>query len=92
MDTFKTMALKRLGNFAQTSGRKFLCEGDMSSVKQRAIQAIQMMPDAMVAKMIKASPICSSQSPMGSFESPFGGRRRGKTRKQKRKQRKTRKH
>ena len=92
MDTLKAMAMKRFGNFAQTTGRKYICEGDMSTIKNRAIQAIEMMPDAMVAKMIKSSPICTSQSPMGSMESLLGGKR--KTRKQKRrsKARKTRKH
>jgi hypothetical protein len=85
LDTFKTMkemAAKRLGNFAQSAGKKYICQGDMTSIKQRAIQAIQMMPDTMVAQMIKESPFCKSH----------GGKRGGKTRKQKRKQRKTRKH
>jgi hypothetical protein len=81
MKTIQALAAKRVGNFAQFAGKKYICEGDMTSIKQRAIQAIQMMPDTMVAQMIKESPFCKSH----------GGKRGGKTRKQKRKQRKTRK-
>ena len=88
----KNVLLTKATEFAQKSGRQYICEGDMTSIKQRAIQAIQMMPDTMVAKMVKSSPICTSQSSMGSFESLFGGTRGKKTRKQKKNQKKTRKH
>jgi len=65
------MAMK----YAQQAGKKYLCEGDISSLKQRAaqaiqmmnadtikeysIQAIQMMPAEMLSNVLKASPICA---------------------------------
>ena len=81
---------KRFGNFAQAAGKKYICEGDISTIKDRAIKAIQMMPNEVAATMLKASPLCA---PGGSMSSMFGGKK-AKTRKQKRKARKskTRKH
>jgi hypothetical protein len=99
----QAMAMK----YGQQLGKKFLCEGDISSLKQRAaqtiqmmnadtikeysIKAIEMMPAETLSNILKASPICA---PGGSMPmSMFGGKKqKQKTRKQKRKQRKTRKH
>lgn len=83
MNSLKSMAT----GFAKEYAKKQLCSGDVSTIKQRAIKAIQMMPDSTVSTMIKSSPICSP----GGMNSMMGGKKR-KTRKQKRKQRKTRKH
>lgn len=84
MDMFKSMAT----GFAKDYAKKQLCSGDVSTIKQRAIKAIQMMPDTMVSNMIKSSPICSSEQSMNMF----GGKKR-KTRKQRKsKAKKTRKH
>lgn len=80
MNSLKSMAT----GYAMKLAKDRVCSADISSVKQRAIQAIQLMPDTMVSSMIKSSPICSPQGMMG-------GKKR-KTRKQKRKARKTRKH
>ena len=97
----QSMAMK----YGQQLGKKYLCEGDISSLKERAaqtiqmmnadtikeysIKAIQMMPAETLSNILKASPICT---PGGSMPmSMFGGKKQ-KTRKQKRKQRKTRKH
>jgi hypothetical protein len=99
----QAMAMK----YGQQAAKKYLCEGDISSLKQRAaqtmeamnadmikkysIQAIQMMPAETLSDILKKSPICT---PGGSMPmSMFGGKKqKQKTRKQKRKQRKTRKH
>jgi hypothetical protein len=71
----------------QSMAKTYLCEGDISSLKQRAAQMIQMMPAEMLSNILKKSPICT---PGGSM--PMFGGKKQKTRKQKRKQRKTRKH
>ena len=73
--------------YGQQAAKKYLCEGDISTIKTRAIQAIQMMPDETLSNILKASPICA---PGGSM--PMFGGKKQTTRKQKRKQRKTRKH
>lgn len=65
---------------AMSMAKSAVCSADLSKVKQRLKTAIDIMPETMVASMIKNSPFCQA-----------GGKRR-KTRKQKRKQRKTRKH
>ena len=82
--------MKGVKKFVETEGKRYVCEGDLSTIKKRTIQAIQMMPDEVVDKLLKLSPICS---PGRSMRSMFGGKKQ-KTRKQKRKQkqRKTRKH
>jgi hypothetical protein len=95
----QAMAMK----YGQQAAKKYLCEGDISSLKQRAaqtiqmmnadtikeysIKAIEMMPAETLSNILKASPICT---PGGSM--PMFGGKKQKTRKQKRKQRKTRKH
>jgi hypothetical protein len=105
MDSLRTMVMK----YGQQAAKKYLCEGDISSLKERAaqtiqmmnadtikeysIKAIQMMPAETLSNILKASPICT---PGGSMSMPismpmYGGKKQ-KTRKQKRKQRKTRKH
>jgi hypothetical protein len=100
----QSMAMK----YAQQAGKKYLCEGrDISLLKQRAaqtiqmmnadtikeysIKAIEMMPAEMLSNILKASPICAPGGSMSMPMSMFGGKKQ-KTRKQKRKQRKTRKH
>jgi ketopantoate hydroxymethyltransferase len=104
---FKQMILNKAMSFGQQAGKKYLCEGDISSLKQRAaqtmeamnadmikkylIQAIQMMPAETLSNILKASPICAPGGSMPMSMSMFGGKKQ-KTRKQKRKQRKTRKH
>jgi hypothetical protein len=93
----QSMAMK----YAQQAGKKYLCEGDISSLKQRAaqaiqmmnadtikeysIQAIQMMPAETLSNILKSSPICA---PGGSM---FGGKKQ-KTRKHKKHSKRTRKH
>lgn len=64
---------------AMGMAKSAICKADVRKVKERLRMALEYMPDEMVATMIKSSPICQA-----------GGKR--KTRKQKRKQRKTRKH
>jgi hypothetical protein len=86
MDTLKSMAT----GFAKEYAKKQLCSGDVSTIKQRAIKAIQMMPDAMVSNMIKSSPICSSHQSMNM--NMFGGKQRKTRRQRKSKAKKTRKH
>lgn len=65
---------------AISMAKSAVCKADVSKVKQRLKNALEMMPDEMVASMIRSSPFCQS-----------GGKQTRKTRKQKRKQRKTRK-
>jgi ketopantoate hydroxymethyltransferase len=101
----QAMAMK----YGQQLGKKYLCEGDISSLKERAaqtiqmmnadtikeysIKAIQMMPAETLSNILKASPICAPGGSMPMSMSMFGGKKQEqKTRKQKRKQRKTRKH
>jgi hypothetical protein len=99
----QAMAMK----YGQQAAKKYLCEGDISSLKQRAaqtiqmmnadtikeysIKAIEMMPAETLSNILKASPICTPGGSMSMPISMFGGKKQ-KTRKQKRKQRKTRKH
>ena len=99
----QSMAMK----YGQQLGKKYLCEGDISSLKQRAaqtiqmmnadtikeysIKAIEMMPAETLSNILKSSPICAPGGSMSMPMSMFGGKKQ-KTRKQKRKQRKTRKH
>jgi hypothetical protein len=99
----QSMAMK----YGQQLGKKYLCEGDISSLKQRAaqtiqmmnadtikeysIKAIEMMPAETLSNILKASPICAPGGSMSMSMPMFGGKKQ-KTRKQKRKQRKTRKH
>jgi hypothetical protein len=99
----QAMAMK----YGQQAAKKYLCEGDISSLKQRAAQAIQMMnadtikeysikfiemmPAETLSNILKSSPICAPGGSMSMPMSMFGGKKQ-KTRKQKRKQRKTRKH
>jgi hypothetical protein len=64
---------------AMSMAKSAICKADVRKVKERLKMALDYMPDDMVASMIQSSPFCQS-----------GGKR--KTRKQKRKQRKTRKH
>ena len=64
---------------AMAMAKSAVCNADLSKVKQRLKTAIDIMPESMVASMIKNSPFCQA-----------GGKRR-KTRKQKRKQRKNQK-
>ncbi len=60
-------------------GKKIICEANPAAMKQRLKLALDYLPDSAVAQMIQSSGLCAT-----------GGKR--KTRKQKRKARKTRKH
>lgn len=83
----QSMAMK----YGQQLGKKYLCEGDISSLKQRAaqtmeamnadmikkysIQAIQMMPAETLSNILKASPICAPGGSMSMPMSMFGGKK-----------------
>lgn len=88
----KSMLLNKAMSFGQNMVKKKVCSGDVESIKANAIRALEMMPASAVSKLIQQSPLCSGQGSM-SMASMLGGKK-GKTRKQKRKQRKgkTRKH
>lgn len=76
---------KKAVNWATAKANPLLkaaaCKADPSTIKK----TISMIPDEMLAKMIRSSSMCQSGQAGGS-------RKRRKTRKQKRKARKTRKH
>jgi putative hemolysin len=65
---------------AMGMAKSAVCKASPSAMKDRLRMALDVLPDEAVASMVKSSSFCQIQ----------GGRR--KTRKQKRKQRKTRKH
>jgi hypothetical protein len=90
----KSMLMNKAMSFGQDFAKKQICSGNVESIKENAIRALQMMPASAVSAMIQKSPLCSGQGSM-SMASMFGGKKattRKLTRKQKQKQRKTRKH
>ena len=66
-----------LENQAMKVAKSAVCKANSKKMKDRLRMALDVMPDDMLASMVKSSSLCQSG---------------GKTRKQKRKHRKTRKH